>query len=57
MTQAGPGGTAGGLQWGSSVDGSRVYTANSNSNFKPWTLPGGTVTTDRCVVRARCGHR
>jgi polyvinyl alcohol dehydrogenase (cytochrome) len=43
-TQAGPGGTAGGLQWGSSVDGTRVYTANSNSNYKPWTLPDGSTT-------------
>ncbi len=46
VTQAGPGGTAGGLQWGSAVDGNRVYTANANSNFIPWTLPGGATTTD-----------
>ena len=39
VTQAGPGGTAGGLQWGSAVDGKRVYTANANSNFVPWPLP------------------
>jgi polyvinyl alcohol dehydrogenase (cytochrome) len=44
-TQAGPGGTAGGLQWGSAVDGQRVYTANANSNLVPWTLPDGSVTT------------
>lgn len=43
-TQAGPGGTAGGLQWGSSVDGTRVYTANSNSNYKNWVLPDGSTT-------------
>ncbi|HET8987736.1 MAG TPA: PQQ-binding-like beta-propeller repeat protein [Humibacillus sp.] len=41
-TQAGPGGTAGGLQWGSAVDGKRVYTANANSNFKPWGAGGLT---------------
>ena len=46
VTQAGPGGIAGGLQWGSAVDGRRVYTANANSNFVPWTLPGGSTTTD-----------
>jgi len=46
VTQAGPGGTAGGLQWGSAVDGKRVYTANANSNFVPWTLPNGTVTVN-----------
>ena len=44
VTQAGPGGTGGGLQWGSAVDDRRVYTANSNSNFKPWTLPDDSVT-------------
>ena len=46
ITQAGPGGTAGGLQWGSAVDKTRVYTANANSNFVPWLLPNGTTTTN-----------
>jgi polyvinyl alcohol dehydrogenase (cytochrome) len=36
VTQAGPGGTAGGLQWGSAVDGHQVYTANANSNLVEW---------------------
>lgn len=40
-THAAPGGIAGGLQWGSAVDGDRVYVANSNSEFKPWVLNGG----------------
>jgi len=44
VTQAGPGGTAGGLQWGSAVDGTRVYVANANSNFIPWTPLGGAPT-------------
>jgi polyvinyl alcohol dehydrogenase (cytochrome) len=45
-THVGPGGTAGGLQWGSAVDGQRVYTAEANSNNRPWTLPSGvTVNT------------
>jgi len=44
VTQAGPGGTGGGLQWGSAVDGQRVYTASSNSNFQPWTLPDASIT-------------
>jgi polyvinyl alcohol dehydrogenase (cytochrome) len=43
-TQAGPGGVAGGLQWGSAVDGERVYTANANSQAKAWTLLNGTTT-------------
>jgi polyvinyl alcohol dehydrogenase (cytochrome) len=46
ITQAGPGGTAGGLQWGSAVDGRRIYTANSNSNGVSFTLPDGTPTTN-----------
>ena len=46
VTQAGPGGTAGGLQWGSAVDGARVYTANANSNNVPFTPLGGTETTN-----------
>jgi polyvinyl alcohol dehydrogenase (cytochrome) len=42
-TLTGPGGTAGGLQWGSAVDGKRVYTANANSDLKPW--PAGSTDT------------
>lgn len=44
-SQAGPGGLAGGLQWGSAVDGRRVYTANANADQKSWTLPSGATTT------------
>ncbi len=51
VTQAGPGGTAGGLQWGSAVDGERVYTANANYNRSAWTLPDGS-TTDQGVWSA-----
>lgn len=43
VTAAGPGGTGGGLQWGSAVDGRRIYTANANSDLKPWTLPNGNI--------------
>jgi polyvinyl alcohol dehydrogenase (cytochrome) len=25
------------------LDGKRVYTANANSNFRPWTLPNGST--------------
>jgi polyvinyl alcohol dehydrogenase (cytochrome) len=45
VTIAGPGGTAGGLQWGSAVDGKRVYTADANSNLRPWTMPDGSEVT------------
>lgn len=44
VTQAGPGGTGGGLQWGSAVDGKRVYTANANSDLVPWPAPGGLTS-------------
>lgn len=44
VTQAGPGGTAGGLQWGSAVDGERIYTANANSDTTSWVLPDGSST-------------
>ncbi|MGC4044300.1 MAG: PQQ-binding-like beta-propeller repeat protein [Armatimonas sp.] len=37
-TQVGPGGTAGGIQWGSAVDGNLVYCAISNSNNRPTGL-------------------
>jgi polyvinyl alcohol dehydrogenase (cytochrome) len=46
VTQTGPGGTAGGLQWGSAVDGARVYVSNANSNFIPWTPLGGSSTVN-----------
>ena len=46
VTQAGPGGTAGGLQWGSAVDGTRVYTANANSGYQTTTLEGGGSTNE-----------
>jgi polyvinyl alcohol dehydrogenase (cytochrome) len=44
VTQAGPGGTGGGLQWGSAVDGQRVYTANANSDFVPWPAAGSPTS-------------
>ena len=40
-TQAGPGGTLGGLEWGSAVDGRRVYVSVANSGFAPFTFTVG----------------
>jgi polyvinyl alcohol dehydrogenase (cytochrome) len=40
-TQVGPGGLEGGIQWGSAVDGQRVYIAIANAGKKPWTLKNG----------------
>ena len=51
MTQVGPGGVTGGLQWGSATDSNRIYVADANSAAKPWTLVqngqavGPTVTS------------
>jgi len=42
--QVGPGGTMGGLQWGSAVDDERIYVAVNNSGWTTWTLVDGTMT-------------
>ncbi|QKV80350.1 PQQ-binding-like beta-propeller repeat protein [Amycolatopsis sp. Hca4] len=47
-TQAGPGGPLGGIQWGTSTDGKRIYAGIGNGNHLPWTLKasdGRTSTT------------
>ncbi len=44
-TQAGPGGTSGGLQWGSATNGSRIFYAEANSAYTPWTLINGTTVS------------
>lgn len=44
-TQVGPGGTTGGLQWGSAVQDGIVYTALANSLHLPYTLPDSTQST------------
>jgi polyvinyl alcohol dehydrogenase (cytochrome) len=51
VTQVGPGGIEGGLQFGSATDGRRIYVADANSHRRPWTLitdghaTGPTVTS------------
>ncbi len=35
-TQAGPGGTLGGLEWGSATDGKRIYFAIANNDAEPY---------------------
>ena len=45
-TQVNPGGTRGGIQWGSAVDGGRVFVAASNSNYVWSQLLGSTKLTD-----------
>jgi polyvinyl alcohol dehydrogenase (cytochrome) len=41
QTQVGPGGTLGGLQWGSAVDGKQIYTAISNNYYMPHLMTKG----------------
>ena len=55
-TVAGPGGTAGGLQWGSAVADGRIYTANANSDLKPWPPSGGPATGVWSGLDARTGQ-
>lgn len=38
VTQAGPGSTLGGIEWGTATDGKRVYIAEANAGFKPYPL-------------------
>ncbi len=47
-TQVGPGGTLGGLEWGSATDGKRIYVAVTNNENKPWALgnAGGWAALD-----------
>ena len=45
-TQVGPGGSTGGIQWGTATDGGRIYAAISNKDAKPYTLvPDGQEIT------------
>lgn len=46
-TQVGPGGTMGGLQWGSAVDDQHIYVAVNNSGLADWTPLGATTTTNK----------
>lgn len=39
-TQVGPGGTLGGLEWGSATDGTRIYAAVANNAHTPYTTFG-----------------
>jgi polyvinyl alcohol dehydrogenase (cytochrome) len=44
-TVVGPGGTQGGMEWGSATDENRIYAAVANFDHKPYTLfPSGEVT-------------
>lgn len=39
--KAGPGSTLGGIEWGASSDGTRIYVAEANYANQPWTLLNG----------------
>lgn len=45
-TVVGPGGTLGGIEWGTATDGSRIYVAIANGGHEPYRLrPSGVTTT------------
>ena len=45
-TPVGPGGTLGGIEWGTATDGQRIYVAIANSGHQPYTLvPSGHQIT------------
>jgi polyvinyl alcohol dehydrogenase (cytochrome) len=44
-TMVGPGGTLGGIEWGSATDGQRIYAAITNNSHKPYPLIDGTTIT------------
>jgi polyvinyl alcohol dehydrogenase (cytochrome) len=41
-TAVGPGGPAGGIEWGTAVDGNEIYVAEANSGGVPTTLTSAT---------------
>ena len=43
-TSVGPGGTLGGIEWGSATDGTRVYAAIGNNGMTPYALANGGPT-------------
>jgi polyvinyl alcohol dehydrogenase (cytochrome) len=46
-TQVGPGGSLGGIEWGSATDGKRIYTEINNNNHIPYQLaPASTETVN-----------
>jgi polyvinyl alcohol dehydrogenase (cytochrome) len=44
-TQVGPGGVAGGVEWGTATDGQQVYVEIANNSHTAWKLPNGQTTT------------
>lgn len=44
-TSVGPGGSLGGIQWGTATDGQRIYTAITNNNNVSYTLASGQTIT------------
>lgn len=46
----GPGSDSGGIMWGTSADGNRIYLNEADSAKQPYTLPDGTTTTSASVA-------
>jgi len=43
-SRVGPGGSDGGIQWGTATDGSRIYVAEADSDNVPYTPAGASAT-------------
>lgn len=62
-TQVGPGGTLGGLEWGSAVEGNRIFTAVANNSFVSHLMttgPGAGTTVQGgfwAALNAETGSR
>ncbi len=49
-TQVGPGSSLGGMEWGSAMDGTRIYAADTNFYGIPWTLVNNGVANGATVT-------
>ncbi len=50
QTQVGPGGPAGGIQWGSATDGNRIYVAEADTSGQPYTLGGSGPSAGQTIT-------
>lgn len=49
-TQVGPGGTLGGIEWGSATDGNRVYVAIANNAHVPYVVQGSGPAAGQTIT-------
>lgn len=49
-TQVGPGGSLGGIEWGSATDGKQIYVAIANNHHAPYVLQGSGPFAGRTIT-------